>query len=86
MPIYLGLLRKEPKRDFAVSFPDFPGCEATAPSLETAHTLATEVLEFHVESLREQGKPLPSPSDLERIRALPENRGAMAFRVEIRDG
>ncbi|MCZ6785479.1 MAG: type II toxin-antitoxin system HicB family antitoxin [Proteobacteria bacterium] len=83
MAVYIALLRKEPDRDYEVSFPDLPGCETSAPSLGTAHTLAKEVLEFHIEALVEAGTPIPAASSLEQIRAQPASRNAMAFPIEV---
>lgn len=85
MTAYIALLRKEPDRDYEVLFPDFPGCRTSAPTLETAHKLAGEVLGFHIDGLVEAGGAVPEPSDLEAIRAAadPADRNAMAFLVEV---
>jgi len=41
---YIALIHKEPKSDFGVSFPDFPGCVSAGSTLEEAASLAAEAL------------------------------------------
>ena len=41
--------------------PDLPGCVAAAPSLAEAQRVIREVIEFHIESLRRHGEPVPEP-------------------------
>jgi predicted RNase H-like HicB family nuclease len=41
---YIGVVHKDPTSDFGVSFPDFPGAVAAAPTLEEAVEMATEAL------------------------------------------
>jgi predicted RNase H-like HicB family nuclease len=41
--------------------PDLPGCVAVGETREEAMGLIREAVEFHVESLRENGEPVPPP-------------------------
>jgi predicted RNase H-like HicB family nuclease len=41
--------------------PDLPGCVAVGETREEAMGLIREAIEFHVESLREHGEPVPPP-------------------------
>jgi len=41
--------------------PDLPGCVAVGETLEEAQTLITEALQMHLEGMREDGEPLPTP-------------------------
>jgi predicted RNase H-like HicB family nuclease len=41
--------------------PDLPGCVAVGEAREEAMELIREAIEFHVESLRENGEPVPPP-------------------------
>jgi predicted RNase H-like HicB family nuclease len=41
---------------------DLPGCFAVAPNLAEARTLIAEAIAFHIESLREDGMPVPKPT------------------------
>lgn len=54
---------------FGVSFPDFPGCVATARAEEDAIRKASEVLTFHVAGMVEDGDPLPHLRSLVELRA-----------------
>ena len=47
---------------FGVYVPDLPGCIAAADTREELLQLIHEAMEFHVESLREDGQPIPEPS------------------------
>jgi predicted RNase H-like HicB family nuclease len=81
MPNYLAVVHKEPASDYGVSFPDFPGCITAGKSIDEAKDLAYEALLLHVEGQREDGEPLPTPTNLEDIVADPENADAVAFLV-----
>ena len=42
--------------------PDLPGCVAVAETREEVLQLIQEAIEFHLDSLREDGQPVPMPS------------------------
>jgi predicted RNase H-like HicB family nuclease len=81
MPNYIAVVHKEPVSDYGVSFPDFPGCITAGKSIDEAKDLAYEALLLHVEGQREDGEPLPAPTNLEDIVADPMNADAVAFLV-----
>jgi predicted RNase H-like HicB family nuclease len=41
--------------------PDLPGCVAVGETREEAMDLIREAIELHIESLRENGDPVPAP-------------------------
>jgi predicted RNase H-like HicB family nuclease len=41
--------------------PDLPGCVAVGESREEVLELIREAIELHLESLRENGEPIPTP-------------------------
>lgn len=48
--------------------PDLPGCVAVGESKDEAMQLIREAIELHIESLRENGEPVPAPhSIVERV-------------------
>ena len=47
---------------FGAYVPDLPGCVAVSVSKEEVLQLIHEAIEFHLESLREDGQPVPDPS------------------------
>ena len=81
MSNYIAVVHKEPTSDYGVSFPDFPGCITPGKSIDEAKDMAFEALLLHLEGLREDGEPLPTPTNLEDIVADPENADAVAFLV-----
>jgi len=81
MPNYIAVVHKEPTSDYGVSFPDFPGCITAGKTIDEAKDLAYEALLLHWEGLREDGEPLPAPTNLEDIVADPENADAVALLV-----
>lgn len=83
MATYVALLRKDDKSDFGVEFPDFPGCVTAGETLEEAQRLAREALELHLDGMVEDGEDIPAPSSVDAIMAVPANRGAMVFLVEV---
>ncbi len=51
--------------------PDLPGLGIAAPSIEEAEELIREGIEFHIEGLREDGLPVPSPDTQVKRIAIP---------------
>ena len=50
--------------------PDLPGCVAVGDTAEEVKTLIQEAIEFHLESLQEDGESIPQPnSPVEYIEA-----------------
>jgi predicted RNase H-like HicB family nuclease len=47
---------------FSAYSPDIPGCVATGPTREEAEREMREAIAFHLEGLREDGRPLPPPA------------------------
>ena len=52
---------------FGAYVPDLPGCIAAAESRDEVLDLIREVMEFHIEGLREKGQPVPAPSSFSAI-------------------
>lgn len=80
---YVAYLHKEPKSDFGVSFPDFPGCVTAGKTLEEARRMAVEALKLHVEGMLEDGEEIPEPSTLDDLAGDPAMRGAVAVLIPL---
>jgi predicted RNase H-like HicB family nuclease len=53
---------------FGAYVPDLPGCVAVGETRDEAMDLIREAIEMHIESLRENGEPVPPPhSFVEKI-------------------
>ena len=46
---------------FAAYVPDLPGCVATGDTREELLEEIRQAIEFHIESLRDHGEPIPDP-------------------------
>ena len=63
---YLVIVEKGDK-GYGAHVPDLPGCIAAAATREEVLDLIREAIEFHIEGLREQGEPVPSPSSVAEV-------------------
>jgi predicted RNase H-like HicB family nuclease len=53
---------------FGAYVPDLPGCVAVGETRDETMDLIREAIEMHIESLRENGEPVPAPhSFVEKI-------------------
>lgn len=68
LTIYPAVFHKE-SGSFWVEFPDLEGCQTYGETLPEAMSLAQEALGLYLVSLLEDGKPLPSPSAIESLKA-----------------
>ena len=59
---YAIVIEKVEGSNYSAYAPDLPGCIATADSLEDIKRLMREGIEFHLDGLREDGLPIPSPT------------------------
>ena len=53
---------------YGAHVPDLPGCIAVGNTKEEVLALIKEAIEFHIDGLKEDGEPVPSPaSDIEFV-------------------
>ncbi len=52
---------------YGAHVPDLPGCIAAAETKEEVLTLIREAIEFHLEDLRQEGQPIPSPTSTSEL-------------------
>jgi predicted RNase H-like HicB family nuclease len=50
--------------------PDLPGCVAVGETRDEAMELIREAVELHIESLRENGEPVPAPHSFVELVAV----------------
>ena len=58
---YMVVLEDGPE-SVGVYVPDLPGCVAVGETREEALQLIQEAVTLHIESLREHGEPIPTPT------------------------
>ena len=63
---YLVVVEKGPG-SYGAYVPDLPGCVAAAESKDEVLTLIKEAIEFHLEGLKEDGQPIPSPASTSEV-------------------
>ena|SRR5579875_1426921 len=83
MASYIALIRKDPKSDYGVDFPDFPGCVTAGRTLDEARRMAVEALALHMAGMIEDGDAIANPTSLDAIMADRHNRDAVAFLVDL---
>jgi len=83
MTTYIGVIHNDPKSDFGVSFPDFPGCISAGNTLDEAKAMGTEALQGHAKFMIDRGEALPQPSGLAAIMAHADNAAGVTFTVNI---
>lgn len=65
---YIAVIMKDKHSDYGVVFPDFLGCISAGETIEEAKNMAEEALQFHVDSMIEDGEDLPVPSTLDQVK------------------
>ena len=63
---YAVIIEKGPT-SYGAQVPDLPGCVAAAETREEVSTLIREAIELYVETLREDGLPVPEPQSYELV-------------------
>lgn len=81
MAYYIAIVHNDPKSDFGVSFPDFPGCVTAGRNIDEAKDMAQEALALHIRGMLEDGDQLPAPSKLEEIMADGDFSDSVAYLV-----
>jgi predicted RNase H-like HicB family nuclease len=49
-------------KNYSAYVPDLPGCVSTGVSVDEVKRNIAEAIEFHLDGLREDGLPIPSPT------------------------
>ena len=49
---------------YSAYVPDLPGCVAAGSTQEEVRSLMEEAIEMHLETMREDGDPIPEPTTL----------------------
>jgi len=58
---YLVVVESGPS-SFGAYVPDLPGCVAVGSTRKEVSMLIQEAIEFHIEGMKKDGLPIPSPS------------------------
>ena len=52
---------EQAESNYSVYVPDLPGCVATGASIKDAENEIRAAIKFHIEGMKEDGLPIPSP-------------------------
>ena len=58
---YVVVIEKTDK-NYGAYVPDLPGCVAVAETKSEVTKLIQKAIDFHLEGLREEGSPIPTPT------------------------
>ena len=61
MTRYVAIIERDEAGGYSAWAPDLPGVVAAAATYDECLQLMREAVEFHIESLREHGDPIPAP-------------------------
>ena len=56
-----GIVIEQTPRNFSAYTPDLPGCAATGATRDEVVREMRSAIDFHIESLRDHGEPVPDP-------------------------
>ena len=59
---YLVRINRDAGSDWGASIPDLPGCVATGKTIDSALRRIERAIELHIRGMREDGLPIPRPS------------------------
>lgn len=76
---YIAVIDHDKSSDYGVIFPDFLNCVTFGKTLEDAHNMAEEALQFHIDGLIEDKEEIPLPKNLDEIKT--KHKHAEAFLV-----
>ena len=52
---------EQAESNYSAYVPDLPGCVATGATIKDAENEIRAAIEFHIEGMKEDGLPIPSP-------------------------
>ncbi len=65
-------IHKDPDSDYGVTVPDLPGRFSAGSTVDEAMLMARAAMELYIDTLVEDGREVPAPSDIEILRGNPD--------------
>jgi predicted RNase H-like HicB family nuclease len=78
---YVGVIHQNEDNEFVLSFPDLPGCSASALTEEELRGRAADALAEYLEKILLAGQSTPKPSNFTTILSDPRWREDRATRI-----
>jgi predicted RNase H-like HicB family nuclease len=76
-------IHKDAASDYGVTVPDLPGCFSAGSSIDEAMLMAKEAIEAYLETLADDGREFPMPSEIEKLRQNPDLADAIWAFVSV---
>ena len=70
-------IHKDPGSDYGVTVSDLPGCFSAGSTIDEAMLMAREAIELYLDTLVEDGRDIPIPTEIETLRSNPDYAGAI---------
>ena len=61
MVLRYAIVIEKADNNYSAYVPDLPGCVATGGTIEEVESEIREAIEFHLEGMRDDGLPIPTP-------------------------
>lgn len=69
-------IHKDPDSDYGVTVPDLPGCFSAGSTVDEAMLMAPQAISLFLDTLVEDGREIPVPSEIEQLKQNPDFAGA----------
>jgi predicted RNase H-like HicB family nuclease len=66
-----AVIYEKTRTGYSAYVPDLPGCVAAGPTLDEVADLMRGAVEMHIESMRDDGDPIPEPTTVADYIAVP---------------
>ena len=80
---FIVVLHTDDGQQYGVTVPDLPGCFSAGKGLDEALESVREAIDFHVETLIEDGADIPAISSLTAHQANPDYAGGVWAVVDV---
>lgn len=74
---YLIAIQKDPDSDYGVTVPDLAGCFSAGSTVDEAMLMAREAIELYIDTLLDDGREVPSPTEVETLKQNPDYADAI---------
>lgn len=76
-------IHKDTDSDYGVTVPDLPGCFSAGSTIDETMLMAREAIELYLDTLIEDGREIPEPSEIEQLLKNPDYAKAIWAIVAI---
>ena len=70
-------IHKDATSDYGVTVPDLPGCFSAGSTVDEAMLMAREAIALYLDTLADDGRDFPEPTEIESLRRNPDYADAI---------